>query len=602
MVSTTGTNTTQGPVAPDTGRLLTYGVAFIGLMGSLFGATGLLGLLLAETVFSSRNVISAGDARQQASYYLAALLVCTPLWLSFWKLAQRRMERVPEERNALDRRLFFALVFVVTSVTALFALHTLLRVLLTLPQPHDLNNTLRDGVSSGIRLLVYGGTGLIYTRLAWTERPTTRRDPARDLTLYVLSAFALVFLTLGVTNALALIVDELLGFNAQVLLGSTPGSALTSWAEVAAWILSGGLTWAAVSSVERRYPGVRDFRIPYLYIVLAVSIGVTLGSGGTLTYELLRRAFGYMPDSIWQFLHDALPPFLVAGTVWIYHWRMLWRQWELDRLSASDAKIPWPRRPYLATLSFVGTALTASGAVLVLWVAVDLVFKQHTLTGSGWWRDETSAGITLLVIGAGIWLRAWATLQAAAAVDARERAAESRRRLLGAIVAIGALCGTGFTIAFLWLTFRMILGGPHDATTISDTLRYLATALVTIGLIAYHGPILRDNLRSGVGGAARMRVVALIAPEAEGAVAELSRRLGRRIEVIGYLSSGDVEGNADVQSLAAALASLADSGATRALLVMGADGGVIYPYSRNAAGAFEAANRSSDLQVAPEGL
>jgi hypothetical protein len=235
-------------------------------------------------------------------------------------------------------------------------------------------------------------------------------------------------------------------------------------------------------------------------------------------------------------------------------------------------------------------------------VAVDLVFKQHTLTGSGWWRDETSAGITLLVIGAGIWLRAWATLQAAAAVDARERAAESRRRLLGAIVAIGALCGTGFTIAFLWLTFRMILGGPHDATTISDTLRYLATALVTIGLIAYHGPILRDNLRSGVGGAARMRVVALIAPEAEGAVAELSRRLGRRIEVIGYLSSGAVEGNADVQSLEAALASLADSGATRALLVMGADGGVIYPYSRNAAGAFEAANRSSDLQVAPEGL
>jgi hypothetical protein len=72
--------------------------------------------------------------------------------------------------------------------------------------------------------------------------------------------------------------------------------------------------------------------------------------------------------------------------------------------------------------------------------------------------------------------------------------------------------------------------------------------------------------------------------------------------VIGYLSSGAVEGNADVQALEAELASLADSGATRALLVMGADGGVIYPYSRNAAGAFEAANRSSDLQVAPEGL
>jgi hypothetical protein len=596
MGSTTDSASPGGTPAPDTGRLLTYGVAFGGLMGSLFGATGLIGLLLAETVFSSSNVISATDAREQSSYYLAALLVCTPIWLMFWRMAQRRINRVPQDRQAGDRRLFFALVFLTTAVTSLFALHTILRVVLTLPGPTQLDATIRDGVSAGIRLLVYGGAGLIYTRLAWTERSTTRRDPARDLALYVLSGFALGFLALGVINVLALLVDVILGFSAQVLLGSTPNSLLTAWGEGAAWVLAGGAVWAAVSWIERRYDGVRAFRVPYLYIVLALSVGLTIESGGSLTYELIRRGLGYAPDSMWQFLHDALPPLIVAATVWAHHWTMLRHQSTFDRLGG-DA-IPWPRRPYLAALAFVGTALAAVGASLILWVAIDAAFPRHSLGGSGWWRDQTSSGLMLLAIGAGIWFRAWATLQAAVQVDPRENVRESRRRLLGGIVLLAALAGVGFTIACLWVVFRMLLGASHDTTTISEAIRYLATALVTGGLIAYYGPLLRAALRRGVGSVARLRIVALVRPELEDAVAQLSRRIGQRIEVIGYLSADVRPGDTEVEALASALASCADSGATRALLVWGLAGGVVYPYSRKVPGEVVTSGPSAELQIA----
>src|SRR5438270_8551265 len=61
-------------VGIESGRLILYGVSFIGLMGALFAAMGLVSVGLAQTVFASHNLMSPNDARNQLSYFLAALI------------------------------------------------------------------------------------------------------------------------------------------------------------------------------------------------------------------------------------------------------------------------------------------------------------------------------------------------------------------------------------------------------------------------------------------------------------------------------------------------------------------------------------------------
>ena len=89
----------------------------------------------------------------------------------------------------------------------------------------------------------------------------------------------------------------------------------------------------------------------------------------------------------------------------------------------------------------------------------------------------------MLAIGTVVWLRPWLLLQTAAQSSLRERSMPARRWLLGAVVLIGALMGVGFLVALLWLVFRMVLGGPHDAGTLANIFKYGATSLIAGAVI-----------------------------------------------------------------------------------------------------------------------
>lgn len=585
----------------DSGRLILYGVSFIGLMGFLFAAMGLVSVGLAQTVFASHNLMSSNDARTQLSYYLAALLVATPLWLVFWTLVQRRIDRWPVERQAPERRLYFALVFAIAGVVSLYALHTIVRVLITLPAPHNGDASLRDGVSALIRLLVYGGAWLYYTRLAYRERSSRERDPARDLALSVVSGFSLTFLAIGGVSFIATVLQHLVPGTGSVFLIGSSGSPWKEYGEPVAWLIAGAAVWTAASIHDARYPGVRAFRVPYLYVVLLVSAAGTVGFGVDALYELVRLAFGYRPDAPWGFLAGTMSFVLTLGAIWAFHWQVLRRQAMLWESQPDDGGIPWPRRPYLTVLSFAGLALASAGAVTIIWVGLDALFSAHSaFLGSAWWRDQLSVGVALLLGGAAAWLRPWAMLQAAAQRSPRERRTQARRWLLGAVILGSALIGVGFLIAFLWLILQMVLGASNatEADKVASAFKYVATALVAAGIAAYHAIVLRSDLRAGTGRGARIRVSVLVTPAATDTLAGLARRIGHDVTVAGYLTSDTADAGVPLDALDGRLDELARAGASQALLILSPDSAVIYPYSRNRP-APRPGPAEPDLHVAP---
>jgi hypothetical protein len=227
----------------------------------------------------------------------------------------------------------------------------------------------------------------------------------------------------------------------------------------------------------------------------------------------------------------------------------------------------------------------APSLVSVLWLGLDFLLNTGaSLSGPDWWRDRLSASVAAGLVGTGAWLGGWSVLQrAAAAAPQQERTAVERRRLLAAAVLVSALVAVGFAIALLWLILQTLLGARLDVNEVSDLLKYLSAVAVALALVAYHGLILRRDRIFGPTAPRRMRVVALVAPGAEEALATLRQRTGRTILVAGRLGLETTQVQADLPRLEQLLANLDtenDGQSDSLLLLLRPDGGSLHSYAR----------------------
>jgi len=579
------------------GQVVLYIVAFAGLLAVLYAASGLLTILLALALPHGSTLIAAADIRGRASFSLAALIVGLPLWLGIWTTIQRRLIHAPAERDAGERRLFLAAAWATAAVVALFALQTLLQVILTLPGPAAARPAPLDGIAAAARLLVYGAAFAFYARLYRREHDPRGTDGAHDLAVYVVAGFGLSFFAMGLYGAMRELTNSLLRIGHPALLAGQPSPWIV-WGSISAPLVAGGAVWAAVWRYDLRRGGWRALRVIYLYVVLTASVIAALGAGTDGLYECLRRLFGYHPgEGDWTFLPDVLPPLILGGAGWAYHWVMTRRQaqWaEADGAHGMNTPaagaIAWPRRPALALLAALGIAMAAPAVISLLWVGLDAMLKiGGAFAGAAWWRDRLSLGMAATGVGFGAWLAPWGVLQRAAVTLARERAARERRVLLGAVTVLSALAAIGFAIALLWLILRSILGERLDVSATGDVLKDCSAALVLVALALSHGLVLRRDLRVAGPLAARLRIIALLAPGAEGTLARL-RETGLHIDVAGYLSPRepgpppvvtvkDVTGLRDDLVAAATASARSES----ALLILGPEGGILYTYTRGSA-------------------
>jgi hypothetical protein len=570
---------------PEWERFFVYALSFAGLMAVLFALSGFVALavgLAIQYLSTLGTLIGSADARMRASYYLAALLVGVPIWLGSWQLVRRRVRRSPDERNALERRLFLAATFGVTSIVGLFALQAVLEAVLTLPGAVDQLSVARNGVIAAAQLLVYGAAWIGYARLGWHERSPRASDVAHDLAVYALTGCALVLFMLGVGDALRHAIMALQG-TSETLFGST-NTAWTTWGPITSFLVAGGLIWGAVWGYDLWRAGARALRVGYLYLVLAVSVPMAAIAGWALFSESLRRAFGYQDFSSvnnWSFIADIVPVLVIGGALWAYHWIVVRDQAALFDLPAVKGVV-WPRRPAIAALSLSGLTATTVSCVSCMWLLIDWLLTTHgAADGGAWWRDQLSLSLAGVAVGAAIWLPAWMLLQRAAAADpSHERTSWERRWLLGAIVLGSALAAAAFTVAMLYQLFRGILQ-TTDANTLSDGLRYGSALIVAVAVGTYHVVVFRRDREVRARRSVQLRLAALVTPGAEPMLDELRRRLDRPIELLGSTTADSPWPVMDRSALQRSLSALEqENRIDRALLVLSPVGGIVLPYTR----------------------
>jgi hypothetical protein len=482
-------------------RLYVYLLSGVSLGFVLFGLQSLVRVLL-ETFGLRADVLSGQlDASQQLSGALALLGVGTPVWLLHWWFAERsvRPERDPSdaERQSALRALYFALVLAILLAISVFAVSDLVFGLLAdlLPAPDTYYGSTP---AAALATALVGG-------LAWGYHALLRR---RDM-----SAGELHRAAVWLPRA--------------YLYGAAFGGAVWSWTSLVplidaavrtavgesvapyAWIGSVGPTivgsaiWvghAWYASRLRSDPGWRGaseraarLRLGYLVALIVVGVTGTIALVSAALEPALAALLGAgrPPDQIVPAMATgaiAALPFALGG--WWLHARTLRREATVE-VDADRPGLAW-RLEHVA-VGLTGLAFAAAGSARLITITLDAALGAHPEFSSP--VSELALDLPLAILGAAVWIWAWAPMERRHQVFPKAEAASTVRRAgLLVVLAVAVIAGLSSLALILYRLFGFLLGAGLSGDAVGELSTPAGILLVALVAGLYHGLALRRDL------------------------------------------------------------------------------------------------------------
>lgn len=466
-------------------RLYLYLVSAAAL---LLLATG-LAFLGATVLMFAFNDPAANFARGQLATFTAMSLVALPVWgIHFW-FAQRFARRDPYERTSAIRRLYFYFVCLVSSLVVLVTLTLTLQDLLEPLLDSNATLHLESAAQVGWAALIFAGVWAFHFVLAMRDRAAVGEEGAsstlRRWYMYVALLAGLLCMLSGAQAALA--------GAWTALAGGTYEQA--SLAQPIALALSGALLWgvnartiALLHISEDRHSTLRALEG---FIAVTVSIATALFGASQILYYALARGLGISNPggaSGNAMVAAAVPTseLLVYGAAWFLIRRRLARDagaQEADRQAGV-------RRLYTnlaALLSLIAWGIGAGG---LLWTLAEQLEAPIIGVPNPDWKQPLSLWVTLLVVGAGVWLAHWRHAPWAA-----DRQSLSRRLYVWAALLGSVLVVLGGGVAMLNALLRQVFSTQPRLNDVAnlDFGHYLGVIVVAAAVAVYHLRVLRSD-------------------------------------------------------------------------------------------------------------
>lgn len=487
-------------------RLYLYVVAIVSLAVAAVGVYNLLAVLVAEAadrIGATILVTTAGATREQVSLAIALVIVGLPIWMIHWTLAERGLRgtdaRAAADRASTIRALYLFLVTVVTlafAATAAIGLSSrLLGWLLGAEIGSDLSDQLAILVTALPVWLFHVGA--------------ERRGPIGPYTRLYRYGAAFAMLAVALFAATSAIETFL-----EVVIGRPEFGLGTEWwreslaSSIAAIVIGLGVWWihwrmdpfgtsdAAGSDEDERVSRLREtyFGVVLLLTVsfAAVALAGALaelgrwGLGSAETTDLLGFLEGVVGPLI------AVVPFIVAG--WLH---VRYRAREAAAAGALVAASSARVERYL--LAVVGLAFLAVGVGQLLGVVAETLLVGGVLVSDeDVVRRQVPWHVAQAIVGLVIWLPAWTwILHRRAAAPEVERRSAAGRAYLFLVIGVALLACVPSAAFVLYRLIDTALGG-HGIGLAGELALPLAAIVVGAVVAAYHGAILRGDLRTTV--------------------------------------------------------------------------------------------------------
>jgi hypothetical protein len=465
-------------------RLYLYLVSAAGL-GLLAAGVALLGTTLLLSVFN-QSYASDSYYRTQLAGFTAMTLVALPVWgVHFW-FARRLAMRDPAERASTIRRLYLysaclsgAIGFMITlAVAAAGAL-----------------NPLIDGASPDWLVPSQAGWVAVVFLALWGFHYVIA---ARDRAAVGESGASATLRRWYMYIVLLVGLFMILGAAAQLLEMSW----LRAWhvgthfmAYAAGVFIAGVAGWGFHALAIARGHAADDrhstLRALQGFIAVAVSIGSALASASLILYYALAKAIGVTnPGGVATdpLVAVAAPgsALLVYGTAWFLVRRRLAR----DARAQEGDRQAGLRRLYTNLVALVALATAAIGAGGLLWTLAEQVEAPLIGVPASDWKDPVSLWITLLLVGAVVWLAHWRP-----SPWAEDRQALSRRLYVWAALLASVLAILGGGVGMLSALLQQLFSAQPKLNDVSNLGfgHYLAVIVVAAAVGVYHWRVLRAD-------------------------------------------------------------------------------------------------------------
>lgn len=487
-------------------RLYLYLVSAASL-GLLAAGLALLGTTVLLFLF---NDPSAQSSRTQLAGFTAMTAVALPVWgIHFW-FARRYAMRDPYERASAIRRLYIYWACLGGAIGVLVALAIaagdLLRPLVDVcpfagyaplalkgspvfnscPASQNWEATSTAAWVAAVFLAIWAFHFWIAARDRAAVGETGTSATLRRWYMYAVLLVGLLVLLSGASSLI------------QVLWLKAVGSPLGNSyyiGDAAGLFLAGLVVWGFHARMVAQNHVTDDrhstLRAVQGFIVLAVSIAVAVFGASQICYYALARALGVdNPGGAGNDILGALAApaalLVVYGTAWF----LMRRRLAQDASAQEAERQAGIRRLYTNLASLVSLGAWSIGAGGLLWTLAEQVEAPIIGVAAGDWKNPASLWLTLLVVGAAVWLAHWR--QAPWAAD---RHALPRRLYVWAALLAGVLAAIGAGVGMLAAVLRQVFSArPTLADNANlDFGHYLAVIIVAAGVGFYHWRVLRAD-------------------------------------------------------------------------------------------------------------
>ena len=478
-------------------RLYLYLVSVAGL-GLLAAGLTLLGSTLLVFIFNA-PYSSDSSYRMQLAIYTAMTLVALPVWgIHFW-FARRFAMRDPAERASALRRLYLYWACLAAAIGFMFALAVaaadLLRPMIdtctsqanfACPLVSDWLKVTQEAWTPFVCLAIWA----FHYRIAARDRAAVgETGPSATLRRWYVYVVLLVSILVMLSNASSLLeVAWLKAWHSS--LGDN-----RSIADPVGWLGAGAIVWGFHTFAIAR-DQVSDDRHSTLralqgFIIVAICIGTALFGASQILYYGLAKGLGVdHPGGIGaDVLGAAAAPgslLLVYGTAWFLARRRLVR----DARAQEGDRQAGLRRLYTNLVALVSLGAAAIGGGGLLWNLAEQLEAPIIGMNASDWRDPVSRWVTLVVVGAAVWLAHWRPEP-----WAEDRQALSRRLYVWAALLASVLALLGGGVGVLYAVLKQVFSAnPKLADTSNlDFGHYLAVIIVASAVGAYHWRVLRAD-------------------------------------------------------------------------------------------------------------
>ena len=484
-------------------RLYLYLVSAAGL-GLLAAGLALLGITALVFIFNA-PYSSDPSYRAQLAIYTAMTLVALPVWgVHFW-FARRFAMRDPGERASALRRLYVYWACLAAPIGFMIALAAtaadVLRPLIDTcppPGPKDAGFQPYCGATAdwlaasqaGWIALVFLAIWAFHFVIAAHDRAEVGESGAsatlRRWSIYVVLLVALLWMLTGASSLLE--VGWLKAWHSSLgdyrYLGDPAGAFL---AGLVVWGFH-GLTISRNHIADDRHSTLRALQG---FIAVAVSIGTALFGASQILYFGLAKALGVdHPGGVGNDVLGAVAApgsqLLVYGTAWLFIRRRLAR----DARAQEGDRQAGLRRLYTNLVALVSLGAGATGAGGLLWTLAEQLEAPIIGVKASDWRDPVSLWLTLLVVGAAVWLAHWRP-----APWAEDRQSLSRRLYVWAALLASVLVMLGGGVGMLYAVLRQVFSANPKLSDPAnlDFGHYLAVIIVAAAVGFYHWKVLRAD-------------------------------------------------------------------------------------------------------------